>query len=216
MKAINIQVCIVLFCGVFLFGCKSSFQEKTKFKNNRLFNKVETEKLIGFLHQFDLELAKIERINKNELNTLYATFFKRLKSQVKDSKIEVGFNIEGQERLESTLDDKLKDELWANMWEIRNENQTIPDTIYYSVINVKGRFFNFMKTELASSNQVIKKQIKRIESAGDMTPGFFADIILFPEKFDILDDRIRLMIAIHYIGLNRGHINSINNERNKK
>ena len=176
MEAINFPVRIILFCGVFLIGCKSSFQEKAKFKNNRLFSKVETEKLLGFLHQFDLELAKKEGIKKSELNTLYATFFKR----------------------------------------ISNESQIIPDTIYYSVINVRGRFFNFMKTELAYSNQVIKNQIKQIESAGDMTPGFFADIALFPEKYDILDDRIRLMIAIHYVGLNRGHINSINKEKNKK
>ncbi|MBP9194678.1 MAG: hypothetical protein KBF57_08325 [Saprospiraceae bacterium] len=216
MEAINFPVRIILFCGVFLIGCKSSFQEKAKFKNNRLFSKVETEKLLGFLHQFDLELAKKEGIKKSELNTLYATFFKRIKSQGKDGKIEVGFDIEGQERLESTLDDKLKKELWANMLEISNESQIIPDTIYYSVINVRGRFFNFMKTELAYSNQVIKNQIKQIESAGDMTPGFFADIALFPEKYDILDDRIRLMIAIHYVGLNRGHINSINKEKNKK
>ena len=216
MKPNKFHVCNILLFALFLFGCTNPFQGKKMFKANNVFSKNETQELIGFLHQFDLELAKIERINKNELNTLYATFFKRLKSQVKDGKIEVGFDIEGQERLESTLDDKLKKELWANMWEIRNENQTMPDTIYYSVINVKGRFFNFMKTELASSNQVIKNQIKRIESAGDMTPGFFADIILFPEKYDILDDRIRLMIAIHYVGLNRGHINSINNEKNKK
>ncbi|MBK7788774.1 MAG: hypothetical protein IPJ54_09410 [Saprospiraceae bacterium] len=131
----------ILLFALFLFGCTNPFQEKKMFESNKVFSKTETQELIGFLHQFDLELSKIEGINKSELSTLYASFFERLKSQVKDGKIEVGFEIEGQERLESTLDDKLKKELWANMWEIRNENQIIPDTIYYSVINVRGRFF---------------------------------------------------------------------------
>ena len=193
---------------VLLIGCDRS--EQHLLQTNKTFTKEETTQLLKFLEDFDQVIATIENTGTTDIKTNYHSLFKKLKEQSKEGILNIGIEENVQERLEGYFDKDLSNELWSNMTSLSVNRIEVKDTIFLPFLNAQGKLFRMLENELSLDYPIIKEGVRKINIMGEMSPALIADIIMGYENYNIQDDRVRLFIAIHYLGYNRGNINNAN------
>ncbi|MBK8627678.1 MAG: hypothetical protein IPN86_19590 [Saprospiraceae bacterium] len=86
-----------------------------------------------------------------------------------------------------------------------NSNETFPDSIQSIHIN-KGKYLDYLEKEISQINPKTKLYIEKFSMAGDISPSIFADVVKNYGEYDIEDERIRLLIAIHYLTINHRNL----------
>lgn len=196
---------------IILLACNNNSREENKFKNNKLFTQTETAQLLMLLALFDQNASEIMGVKSNDIIEIYNAYLPWLAKQQNKAEINIGMNEAQQTQLESIIDSILINELWSESYTLRINRSGGQDTLdKIFILNTKGRLFQFMEEELSLEYPLIKKHIDIVHNNGSLTPSFFADLLLDYQHFAINDDRIRLIFAIHYIGVNKGFL-----EKNK-
>jgi len=176
---------ILIISSCLLFYCCSSQKENNHFLVNSSFSDVQIKQLALFLHKFDEAVCQTEK--QNNLQNCYNSFFKSLTA---------------------VLDKELSEEIWTEWWAIKNKAQDNEYETFHKKVNIKGKYFDFLEKEVAKGHPIIQENIHVINNVGDLTPFLFTSILMRYEEFDITDENVRLLIAIHYLGVNAGHLYS--------
>ena len=72
------------------------------------------------------------------------------------------------------------------------------------MLNLDGKYFKFLQELAKEYERVDKYYVTQIGSVGSLLyPPAIAEILMKYEYYNLSDDRIRLLIAIHYIILNK-------------
>lgn len=192
---------LIILC----ISCTKQFPA-SKFVQNKTFSDNDTKELLQLLASFDNTIVEIEK--KSNPMEAYDSFFKKMKDNTNNKGIiDVGISLEKQKELEKMVNKNLSKELWSNMYSLKRKDSIRVDSIAKPVLNPKGQFMNFLSKEVAKDDQTIANAVKKIQMAGDISPSLFADMTVNYKNYNISDDRIRLMMAIHYLAINRGSLN---------
>jgi len=196
---------ILIFLLIIFSGCTS--EKKNLLKDNNTFTVKETAQLNSFLEDFDNTIAKIQETGSSDIETNYYSFFERLRNQSKDGILNIGIDQESQNRLEARINKDLTDELWSRMYYNNVRSEALQDSCFRNIIHSRGKLFQFLETEVAPDYPVIHADVEKLRIAGETSPPLIATILFHYENYNIQDDRVRLFIALHYMGLNRDNLN---------
>lgn len=187
----------LLFTILFI-SCNINKQEKKTLEDYPLiiktFNQSEISDLKKVLSFFDNEMRiefKSKSIQKN-----YSSFYKKSLKELDSGRIYVGFTFKKQAK----LIEELKETTFNGIWDV-GKSFTEKDTINVINLKVKGVYAKFLK-ELGKENKAIKRYIDDLVFNYDITPEQSYFFINNYDSLDITDERVRLMIAIHYLTLN--------------
>jgi len=195
---------LILILSIVSISCQVSKDKKNEFLRYSTFSNSETEQLVLLLEKFDEVICEIE--NKRNLKDCYLSFFKRAE-QSKKKEPEILINSKMQDDLTSILSENLKSDLWGDMISRKENEFRNQDSIISKVLNINGKIFQFLKHDIAKDYPVIKKDVRIMETIGDISPTLYQSIFYRSELFQIEDKRFRLLVAILYIGRNEGYIN---------
>ncbi len=207
MKYIKLSILLIL---ITLVSCHE--EKLNKLKTNKVFSESETIELISLLDRFDKKICKIESKSEGNFKDCYDSFYKRILKEIETGDYDIGIDKENQKEIVELLNPKLRNEFWVYgkvMLNRRipntNSNETFPDSIQSIHIN-KGKYLDYLEKEISQINPKTKLYIEKFSMAGDISPSIFADVVKNYGEYDIEDERIRLLIAIHYLTINHRNL----------
>lgn len=187
---------LILLLGLLLLlsSCK---EDKSLGKSPaimKLFNKTEMLDLEKILTFFDNQI--FNKFKSKSLVQNYSLFYEKSLMRLDSGEIYLGFSYEKQNKLILELKESTFKKIW-NLGKSYNKKDTT------SIVNLKvdGNYIKFLKT-LGKENIAIKKYVDDLIFNYDITPSQSYFFINNYESINIKDERIRLMIAIHYLTLN--------------
>jgi hypothetical protein len=202
----NIRILSLLVTTVFLFSCKET--ESNKLKTNKTFDASQTEQIIEMLDRFDKEICNLEGKQIANVVDCYQSFFLRMQKGVENGKFDIGISDDNQKIIMEALDEDLRKEFWIDGVSTLNRtlknaspNHYFLDTIQ-TILITNGKFLEFLKSDVAGISVKAKEYHDRYIEMGTMTPSMEADIITNYSDYDVTDERVRLLIAVHYLTKN--------------
>ncbi len=196
---------------IMLVVCQSCKKEN-RLQSNKTFDETETKEIIELLNKFDNEICSIENQAGNEISNCYQSFFERIWKEVETGNYDIGINEENHKEIIETLSPRLIKEFWREGQGVINRRipnsksrKTFPDTIQ-SIYITQGKYFEFLKNEVAEIDSKTEWYFERFNQVMDISPSLFADVAKNYELYNIEDDRVRLLIAIHYLTLNKQNL----------
>ena len=135
-----------------------------------------------------------------------------MQKAVETGRLEFQLPYAEQEKLMKELDIRSFYEVWGNLRTWKRGSDTL------KVVNNKynGKYIKFLKS-FSKENIKVQKYVFSYENIGDISPTMIADIVTNFNEYDRRDERIKLLIAIHYLTLNeRNKIHEILNSTNNK
>jgi len=162
----------------------------------KLFNKHEILDLERILTFFDNQI--IGEFKSKSLRKNYSLFHEKSLKRLDSGEIYLGFSYEKQDKLIL----ELKKSTFKKIWDLgKSYNNNNKDTT--SIINLKvdGNYMKFLEI-IGKENIAIKKYVDDLTFNYDITPSQSYFFVNNYDSIDIKDERIRLMIAIHYLTLN--------------
>ena len=192
-----------------LIGCKTNNEKKLE--NNRtvttIFDKSEIEDLRKILTFFNEQICDNENIIE-----CYQRFLKRVAEQEKEYIIEINIPFQEQLKMYNQINENTFNQIWV-FYEMRHRDY--PDVLKYLNFNINGKYLKFLK-EFGKENIIIENYLDRYRQLGGISMPYSSitkyledydeqgirrvkDIY---EDYDVEDERIQLVIAIHYLTLN--------------
>lgn len=200
MRLIHLVVILLIFQS-----CKSLKNENKV----SVFSESEQKEIKTILNFFDNNVCGSERLNKKDLNSCYSEYLDNLTSIAKTGIFDIGISLEKQDSFFIKLDDKIfneifiKNEFHLNRNRIINDKLKIfPDTIPQYLFNVKGKYIQSLKV-LGKYDWKIKKYYFGILKDPGIPSHLFNEILMGYKNYDIMNDDIRLLFALHYLLLNK-------------
>ncbi|HMU04651.1 MAG TPA: hypothetical protein PJ990_13555 [Saprospiraceae bacterium] len=127
---------------------------------------------------------------------------------IENGKFNIGISDDHQKMIMEALGEDLRKEFWVDgvstlkrTLKNASPNHYFLDTIQTILIS-NGKFLKFLKSDVAGISVKAKEYHERYVEMGTMTPSMEADIITNYNDYDITDERVRLLIAVHYLTKN--------------
>lgn len=176
-----------------IFGCKSEKESLRDYPEiQKIFTQAEINDLRLILEFFDNTVCESENVNKRNLAECYEKYFQRLSKEAETGYTDYRISEKEVEELFNQIDNSTFNQIW---WIIDNERT---ENI---LLNTQGQYFQFLKA-FGKTNPKAKNYHEYLIMVGDISPNIVADIFLNYRDYDIDDERIRLLLAIHYLTLN--------------
>ena len=210
MKTTRKTVIALILCLSILTSCENN---NSLLINNQTFDQPETQQLVKLLDKFDQALCRIESKNQDNVEDCYKSFFNRIWNEVQQGGYDVGIDKETYEDIVSVLSDELKNKIWfqgvgiINRRYPSNSRNIYPDTVVSLSIGHTD-YFEYLQNEVAGINSNTKLYVDRLEATGSISPSMFADVVENYTQYDVTDDRLKLLIAIHYLTLTHDNMTS--------
>jgi hypothetical protein len=163
---------------------------------NKVFNETEIVELKKILTFFDREIQKLS--DEANLFDCYHAYFEQHINNFKLGTIEPNISIDKQMEFYKTIDNAVLHEVWVG---IKEKKQNEEKYRLVLDLNDKGKYIKFLKL-LSSKNSAIKDYHEGYLFSGSIITPMTGNIIMNHNKFNIRDEKIRLVIAIHYLTLN--------------
>lgn len=168
---------------------KSSQIAKSVFTNN------EIRDLKIIMDFFTEQISDSEYKNNGEC---YQRFFERMKNNSDSGIFEIKIPFENQ----TQMYEKISDTTFKNIWVLNKSwKRDSPHTLKHIGIKYDCKYVDFLEL-LGKEYEVVSNYYKGFMSCGDICPTMVADVLINYDQYDIQDERIRLLIAIHYLTLN--------------
>lgn len=194
MKKITYIIVLIILTSCGSYNLKQKSLKYSKVLNQN-FEKKEINDLYKILNFFDNQITS--SFKSESLIESYDLF------NVKDLELKAEGLIFGnisfskQKELYSSINKSTFNEIW-NLGKSFEENGKESSIVF---IRTDGKYANYLQ-ELGLKNNFIKIYIETIKNYNDIPPPLFYTITENYKNFDITDENIRLMIAIHYLTLN--------------
>lgn len=211
MKYLKLSLISIL--TIFL-SCQN--EPSNKLQGNQIFTPSETAEIISLLNKFDDEICKIESTSGEDILACYHSFFERILKGVESGNIEIGISEKSQREIVESLNPDLRNEFWGYGKGVLNRripntnlSEIFPDTVKYIHLT-KGKYFEYLIKEVSELDPKTKQYFEKLNKVMDSSsPSIVADIIKNYSEYDITDERIRLLIAIHYLTMNHEHLERV-------
>lgn len=167
----------------------------------KIFNEREIQELVKILDFFENQICSIDGGSSSNVLSCYRNFFIRMDSAEVTGDIDPLIDFEQQKNLYAIISDSTFDSIWQfnKTWNMSSPSDTLKSITF----NDQGSYFAFL-IELAREEKLAKNYVEAFEAAGQMSPGSISHLLKMYNMYNIKDERIRLMIAIHYLTLNDG------------
>lgn len=198
----------IIFCSIliFLFSCNN--ENTSQLESNKIFTQSETKEIIKLLQKFDTEICKFEKKENEDFSECYQSFFERILKETEGGNYNIGIDKNNQLKIVESLSPDLKKEFWIETKGVINRriqnsksNEIFPDSIQFINIS-KGKYFEYLEKEISQIDSKTAEYFEKYSLAMTISPSVFSDVIVNYKDYNIKDDRIRLLIAIHYLTLN--------------
>jgi len=205
---------IVIYCLIMVsLGCQTKPKSLSDYPDiTNIFEAYEIDDLEKIIDSFNKSICKSENLKGTDVLECYEHYFTRMQKAVETGRLEFQLPYAEQEKLMKELDIRSFYEVWGNLRTWKRGSDTL------KVVNNKynGKYIKFLKS-FSKENIKIQKYVFSYENIGDISPTMIADIVTNFNEYDIRDERIKLLIAIHYLTLNeRNKIHEILNSANNK
>lgn len=207
---------------LFFISCNSTKHSTTLKKDlhlGQIFNQDEIQGFINILEFFDNEICPPQ--SKNKIQECYKAFFQRMSNNLSENLVEINIPFEKQLVLHQQLDKTIQNEIWfsTKMFYyrkryIQNNTQELiyPDTLNnILILSSQGKYAEFLNS-YSKENSKVRFYYDQLILDHGISPTVFADIIENYRSYDISDDKIRLIVAIHYLTLNYQYYYKKNSE----
>ncbi|MCF6347024.1 MAG: hypothetical protein L3J20_01830 [Flavobacteriaceae bacterium] len=194
---------IIIFFLIIAVSCITNDSNQKSLKNSEALNKIFSKEEVSDLHKvltfFDTQI--MDSFKSESLNESYGMFNLRDLELKKEGLIFGDIPLLEQKKIISSLGESTFNEVWLLGKSFRENGEEV--SILF--INPDGKYANYLE-ELGVRNGFFKNYIKIVKETGDIPPILFYSITDNYKDFDISDENIRLVIAIHYLILNdNGH-----------
>ncbi len=193
----KIQTVLISFI-ILVIGCQSNPKSLGDYEEvNKIFQEKEIEELEKIVEFFNESICKSEKLENTNVLDCYEQYFKRMRKAEETGDVEIQIPYQEQEKLMQQLDINSFNEIWTYGKTWKKDSDTL------EVINIKydGKYIEFLK-EFGRENIKAKNYVDRFEAVGDISPSMFADVLINYKEYDVRDERIKLLIAIHYLTQN--------------
>ena len=196
-KKMKIQTVLISFI-ILVIGCQSNPKSLRDYEEvNKIFQEKEIEDLERIVDFFNESICKSEKLENTNVLDCYELYFKRMRKAEETGIVEIQIPYQEQEKLMREIDLNSFNQIWSYGKTWRKNSDTL------EVVNIKydGKYIKFLK-EFGKENIKAKNYVDRFEAVGDISPSMFADVLMNYKEYDVRDERIKLLIAIHYLTQN--------------
>jgi len=186
----------ILLIGVLIINssCKKEFNS-SEMKNNFTENQISDLKLITDFFT--------EQICNDNTNMIFKDCFKKLLPEIietKNNPFVENIDFTEQKEIYNSIDKSTFNEIWR-FGKSTNLKTKIERKNLRAKLN--GKYIDFLKG-VEENNEFIEEYVKMINVIGDFESiGYLQNNIYnYPDKFDLNDPNIQVIIAIHYLSQN--------------
>jgi hypothetical protein len=189
---------IILFV-ILIVGIKCKNQNNI-FHNDKLISKnfdypevLDLKRIVFF---FDSQLK--DKFESDSLLESYFLFHKKSLKDLDKGSVFLIMSVKEREELLKKISQRLFNDIWAlgNSFDgLTGEKKEI---LY---LKTKGKYVNFLK-DLGKENSIIRNYVNDLIRNKEISPNQSYIFIDDFESFDFKDDKVRLVMAIHYLTLN--------------
>lgn len=186
---------INLLIIVLFFNCNYNTIKKLENypKITKIFNYSEIQDLDIILTFFDTKISN--EFKSSSIKESYSSYYRKSLNELDNGSLYIGFLY--NEQIE--LINKIKKSTFKEIWN-KGENFSKNDTLDLIYLRTDGKYAEFLKI-LGDENIAIKKYINDLTLHNDITPEQSYFFLNNYKSIDINDERIRLVLAIHYLTL---------------
>jgi len=201
------KISFLFFPILLIWSCNAKQEiQLEKFKTiTQTFNAKQVKGLNEILAFFDEEVCKSAGIEGKEVLDCYQKYFEKLALSVETGNLEINISYPKQTEFLSKINPDLFQEIWNERQMIkfkdRMHKKIPPDTLQIIFLKLDGGYADFLKI-FAKKNDKIKFYSNHLQAVSDISPSIVADVLMNYKDYDISDEHIRLVIAIHYLTLN--------------
>ncbi|MEM6298079.1 MAG: hypothetical protein AAF740_05250, partial [Bacteroidota bacterium] len=193
----KIQI-ILISLFIFVIGCQSNPKSLGDYEDvNKTFEADEVQDLEKIVNFFNESICESENLESTNVLNCYEQYFKRMLKAEETGIVEIQISYEAQEKLMKEINPRSFDQIWT----YRKTWRKGTDTLEVVDINYDGKYIKFLK-EFGKENIKAKYYAERFEATGDISPSMFADVLVNYKDYDVRDERVKLLIAIHYLTQN--------------
>ncbi|MFT6020572.1 MAG: hypothetical protein ACI9CQ_003378 [Saprospiraceae bacterium] len=185
---------------LFFFGCAEDAPRQGYLRSDELisrhFNNFQIDDLETIMAFFEKKTCQTVPTTPGTAIDCYKAFSKSLSVEGSFGELDLGLPLEEQKEMMTTLRPVTYNAIWVD----RNQIQT--DTTAKFGLKYGGQYANFLKA-FGKENEAIKQYIDVFDQVGNITPSMIASVLLEYEKFGLENQRGRMVLAIHYVTLNK-------------
>ena len=199
-KILNAMFKYLSYFTILLFS--SSTVESQNLDSNKSLNKYFTDTEVLDLNNiilfFEQSICASDNTDISLTHQCYISFFKRMEKCIDTGDFDIKISYQNQRELYN----QILESTFNQIWSLSQERKFIGnDKVPVITFNYSGNYIKFINT-LGKENEIISEYADSYSSAGDITPGMIAMILVNYNRIDITDARMKLVVAIHYLTLN--------------
>ena len=157
------------------------------------FNKYQRADLIKILDFFEQTICQSASLPANEVAVCYNRYLEAMAESATFGPLELSIPIDQQDSLMASLYSVTVD----GIWEGAETNTSQQFGIRYG-----GNFHSYLMA-LGKQKPVFSQYSETFEQAGTISPSMIAEILTKYDQYDLADPQTQLVIAIHYLTLNK-------------
>jgi hypothetical protein len=164
-----------------------------------IFNDKEIQDLEIILNFFNEEICSLKTIEQHPITQCYLEFCQRLKTDAETTgAIDTGIPFERQNEVYQRINDATFVQIWTiNKSWIPNTT----DTLRELDLNPGGKYAEFLFS-LGKEFSEVNEYVENLMALISISPSMKAEFLMNYNNFDLSDQRIRLLFAIHYLTIN--------------
>lgn len=191
----GISLMLILCCGLSVHGQELYSSSPI----NSIFTKVEIEDLEDILTFFSDQICTVEQLDTNYIKNCYFSYCERLKVESTETGIiDLKIPFDKQRILYKTIDDSTFYQIWSFGTYL---TQNTSEPLVGIQLNPHGKYAAFLKS-LGQEYQNVNEYYNDLVATGDIAPSMTAELLINYNDFNLPDQRIKLLMAIHYLTLN--------------
>lgn len=189
---------ILLLVG---FGAcnKGTPDELDEFKIiNAHFGKYQKQDLNKILDFFDQAVCKSAEMANENLESCYENYLSNISENMAKGDLKLDIDKSEQAALMATIKKVTYDIIWDSGKGRSGANEEDKKFLKYKYESVWHRYL----TAMSKNSAPLKRYVQTFEASNIITPSMIADLAINYKDFNILDERQRIILAIHYLTLN--------------
>ncbi|MEZ4888271.1 MAG: hypothetical protein R3E32_26310 [Chitinophagales bacterium] len=192
--------CLLLIVFVLLIGCETIKMDRdigAYGEIQSVFNQAEINDLRIILNFFDDVVCKSENVEKSNVLEAYEKYFKRMDETSTDMNVDIRIDGQRQQNLFQKIGSPTFNQIWTKS--LQNSKKSV--AFEAIELNSKGKYLKFLH-EFGKNKPWVNAYYEKFNLSLSLSPSMIWDILRHHEKFDMTDERTKLVIAIHYLSLN--------------
>ena len=162
-----------------------------------VFHEEEIRDLAKIIAFFNEAICKSEHLDNSNVLACYERYFRRMQEAEETGNLAINIPRQEQETLLREISPGTFEQIWAHGKAWAKGTDTL------DILNIKpeGKFMAFLQA-YGKANPKAKDYAEKFEVVGDISPSMIADVLINHQAYDVRDERMKLLIAVHYLTLN--------------